>query len=201
MNNSFLQNHNQDFPNFLETLLVLSARKDPNATPTQNCFLNSTGYAANLQAIDFDKIRQKWYPWYVGVPCHDKVPCTVDALRFERKGTYFIEFKSGDAKTANLVRKIYDSIMMLIENDNLSFPQSRKICTYIVVSGELDSWEQEKKVLSRSLGYKKEPWNELEIKSKYDHWGLINVEDVLIFRFYAMPPDMFEYFVKYEKWI
>lgn len=200
MNNSFLQNHHPDFPNSLDTLMVLSARKDPNATSTQNCFLSSTKNTANLQAIDFDGIRQKWYPYHRQAPQPNNVPCSVDALLFERKGTYLIEFKSGHVEKANLIRKIYDSIMMLIEKDNFTFDKSRKECTYIVVSNIFKPWDKRTKALAYSLAGKKNPWKELIKRLNYDQLELEKLEDVLVSSSYVMSSELFELFIKFEKW-
>lgn len=200
MNNSFLQNHHTVFSKKLNTLMALATPRCTKANQHPISLLESTWYSAKLQAIDFDGIRKKWYP-HQKLSQTKNVPCSVDALIFERKGTYLIEFKSETTEQGNLIRKIYDSIMMLIENDTYkyTFDISRKECTYIVVSNDLTSWQQYK-INARAYIYKKEPWNESQIKSFYDHWKLCNLEGVLISCFYAMPPDMFEYFVKYERW-
>ena len=37
-------------------------------------------------------------------------------------------------------------------------------------------------------------------RKQYDHWCLAPLDGVVVRAAYTMPPDMFDYFVKYKKW-
>lgn len=199
MKKKFLQNHHADFKDKLQTFIQISAHNNDENAPDHFCFFTNNEKVANLQAINFDEIREKWYPDHKE-PQPNNVPCSVDALLFEEKGIYLIEFKSGHAEKVNLFRKIYDSIMMLIEKDKLTFEKSRKECTYIVVSNLYEPWDNRTKAIVGSLISKKNPWKELITRLKYDQLELEKLEGVLVSSSYLMPSKLFELFVKYEKW-
>ncbi len=88
---------------------------------TQLCTLkkaswdNSNGInmcESEIIAIDFDKIPKQ----YSRGRGWRGVPKSNDALYVDKKGEwYFIEFKNGDIKKADIYRKLYDSIIMLLD--------------------------------------------------------------------------------------
>jgi hypothetical protein len=86
---------------------------------------------SELKVINFDRIPNE-YCRGKGWSC---VPNSNDALYIDiNSNWYFIEFKNGRIDTAKIYRKIYDSIIMLIDMDiipNLEF--SRKNIEYILV--------------------------------------------------------------------
>lgn len=65
-----------------------------------------------IRVINFDKIPNE-YSKGKGWPC---VPKSNDALYIDTSGKwYFIEFKNGSIEMRDIYRKIYDSLLMLIE--------------------------------------------------------------------------------------
>ena len=179
------------------TFYSTSARKpdDGHASPNAPTHaLNAGLRSASLPAVDFDAVKNYYYKGCGNV----NVPCSVDAVTFERDGVYLIEFKCGGADQGQLFRKIYDSLMLLIEYDNYTFNMARADVHYIVVSAKLPPWSATMKTLSRACGFCKEPWNRYQ--KYYDHWGLVPLEGVVVNSAYTMPPDMFDYFTKYKRW-
>ena len=94
---------------------------------------NSVMTESKITAINFDKIpnefaRGKNYP---------TVPKSNDALYIADDSWYFIEFKSGSIDKSEIFKKIYDSLMMLIDMHIISDYQFVRdhIC-YILVYNE-----------------------------------------------------------------
>lgn len=86
---------------------------------------------SHIKAVQYDKIPNEY--------CKMKEitikPCSCDALYITKEGKwYFIEFKNGNIQKDNVIRKIYDSIWMLLEMNiiqDFNFPREH-IC-YILV--------------------------------------------------------------------
>lgn len=173
-----------------------SARKLDDGCPcpaTPMYALGANFKSASLPAVDFDAVKNFYYN------AAGRVPCSVDAATWERDGVYLVEFKCGGADQSQLFRKIYDSVMLLIEHDNYTFVKARAEVCYIVVSVELEAWSALRKTLSRACGFMKEPWQ--AYRKHYDRWRLAPLEGVIVRSAYTMPPDMFDYFAKYKRWV
>ena len=196
MNPSLMGNHKNIVSACkLSSFYATSARKpdDGRQCPSAPTHALSANYkSAALPAIDFDAVKNAYYNEGTNVPC------SVDAATIERDGLYLVEFKCGDADQAQLFRKIYDSVMLLIEYDSYSFVKARNEIYYIVVSAKLQPWSAMMRSLSRACGFCKEPWR--AYRKQYDHWCLAPLDGVVVRAAYTMPPDMFDYFVKYKKW-
>lgn len=186
-------------PHVLSTLHLTSARKkDDNEDDGLEPFvLDDQHKSASLECVDFDAVKLKCYPPTNPALC---TPCSVDALVFERTGTYLIEFKFKKAAQENITRKIYDSVMLLIEHDGYSFDRARKEISYIVVStGVEDRIHGPKRSLGRGYGYCKEPWK--HYKKLDDHWKLGSLEGVIVKEAYGMHPSTFDYFAKEKRFV
>ena len=93
-----------------------------------------------IKVIDFDKIPNEYSRgkgWL-------SVPTSNDALYRDIEGKWtFIEFKNGTLKTADIYRKIYDSIIMLIDMGIVKdFQYIRDNFNYILVYND----EKNKKI-------------------------------------------------------
>ncbi len=86
---------------------------------------------SDITVINFDKIPQE-YARGKGWPC---LPASNDALYIGEDQTwYFIEFKNGSINKGDLFRKIYDSLIMLLELGLLpDFQFVREHIQYILV--------------------------------------------------------------------
>lgn len=85
---------------------------------------------SSIEVIDFDKIPKE-FSRGKGWKC---VPKSSDALYIDSSSWTFIEFKNGDIEKSDVHRKIYDSIIMLLELKILpDFEYVRKNIRYILV--------------------------------------------------------------------
>lgn len=91
-----------------------------------------TGTACgNIQALNFDTIKEHWY----GDAFHDQVK-SADALYVDKGVWYLVGFKYGGAKAYDVVKKYYDSILGLVEHGCLSWRDCReRLKTVLVWSG------------------------------------------------------------------
>ena len=190
---------NKDFRDSIKPLIDLSEPDEQELKSGKHPVLKDCPHAKNMKGIDFDTIREKWYPSGKG----KNVPCSVDALVFQNGQIYLIEFKSG--KLTHVERKIYDSVMMLIEHDNRDFQTMRQTATYIVVSTKFDESKNCDKSISRAACYggqynSNEPWNNPAFIKKHARLNLSALEDVIVAKTYCMAPYMFDEFVKHEGW-
>lgn len=91
---------------------------------------NSNMCESKVEVVNFDKIPNiysKGNGW-------KNVPNSNDALYVDDNKWYFIEFKNGKVVKANIYRKIYDSLIMLIELGIIpDFEFARKNMIYILV--------------------------------------------------------------------
>ena len=189
---------NKDFKRNFKSLMDLSAPDEQEQkTFGKHPVLEGYPDTGSLKGVDFDTIREIWYP---SQP--DKnVPCSVDALIFRNDKIYLVEFKSG--KLAHLERKIYDSIMMLIEHDNQDFKTLRQTAIYIVVAPKFRDSPNRDKVVLRSTLYSSKvpankPWDNPYFVKLNDRWNLRSLEGVIVAKTYCLPPSMFDEFVKVE---
>lgn len=105
---------------------------------------------SQLKVINFDKIPNE----YAKGKGWNSVPCSNDALYISIEGEwYFIEFKNGSIDKANIFRKIYDSLIMLIESGVVQdFQFVRDKFTYILVYNS-DKYSKVQEAESRDINY------------------------------------------------
>ena len=89
---------------------------------------------STLEVVDFDKIPNE----YARGRGWQGVPNSNDALYIDINGKcFFIEFKNGSIKKEEIYRKIYDSLIMLMEWEIIpDFDFVRKNINYILVYNE-----------------------------------------------------------------
>lgn len=181
---------------FGSTFLETSARKveEDGEDKSEKYALDSSGDGANVRCLDFDSVKLHFYPPRPSI----HTPCSVDAVTFERNGTFLIEFKFRTAKLENITRKIYDSIMLFIEKNGYDFARARDEIVYIVVSTNLERWKSPRRALFKAHSYCRKPWEAL--RKEYDRWRLQSLEGVVVRKAYAMPPDLFDYYVSRMRW-
>ena len=197
MSNTFLDSHSSVFRDNIKSLKDLSTPKEHEQIHCgKQPVLDGFPYSETVYGIDFDTVRCKWYPWRSGI----NVPCSVDALVFAGENLFLIEFKSGAVEAASLYRKIYDSLIMLLEKDGQDIKTMRKSVIFIVVATQLQNYEINS--IARSIFYKnpKEPWLESEYKNVFDKWKLKNLEGVVVSKTYCMSPNMFNKFITTYDW-
>ena len=85
-----------------------------------------------LPVVNFDSAK-KGYVRKLRIP---NAPASCDALYYDTDGYYFIEFKNGaiDKKTsANIKRKVYDSMLVFMDKTSAIVGDMREKCTFILV--------------------------------------------------------------------
>lgn len=158
---------------------------------------------ANAKAFkvsEFDRVQLKWYP-----DEKDKNhPCSVDAVHVDASGKWYaIEFKIGSVETANLVRKIHETVMGMkehlgpIDGRFSGYDFYRANLVYLVVASELEEQNSDEKTFYRAYNAYEEPW---ELKNFPLRWKLRPLEGVLVEKVYELSPSMFSRFAKRKKW-
>lgn len=193
MNPALLHQHAALFHGHLKSLFELSKTEQLDDEGRPRHALQDDTLFQKIAAVDFDAVRQNWYPNAPG----KNVPCSVDGLNFESNGTYLLEFKSGSAEAANLLRKAYESVMMLIEHDGYNFQRARREITYIVVAKTLEDAADQ--ATGRARDYTREPWKTYARQN--DRWKLADLKGVLLAEAYAMSPTLFKLFVVKNRWM
>jgi len=113
-----------EYPEMLQKYLstLKKASKDKN----NGIFMTES----KIQVVDFDKVPDK----YSKVKKISSIPKSNDALYIKGNRWYFIEFKNGSIDKADIYRKIYDSLIMLVEMEIIeNFEFSRENINYILV--------------------------------------------------------------------
>lgn len=156
---------------------------------------------AKMPVADFDRIQRDWYPPRKGV----NQPCSVDAMHLGGDGLWYaIEFKIGCVNTANLVRKIHETIMGCKEHlgplsqDFCGYGFYRKKMVYVVVASDLEMYYAKDRTFYRTLNAYREPW---EQRSFPIRWHLKPLEGILVSRYYELSPTLFARFAKEKKWV
>ncbi|MDE6233164.1 MAG: hypothetical protein K2M60_07455 [Lachnospiraceae bacterium] len=127
-----LQEVNDNIPSELK---ILKSIKKISADTTNKEFM----LQSDLKVIDFDKFSKK-YAHKFKIPI---LPKTVDGLYISKNDEWtFIEFKNGSIKTVDIYRKIYDSLIMLVEMGYLTWENCRNNAQYIVVYNENEYGEK-----------------------------------------------------------
>ena len=190
MNRTELNSHAREFRKHLSTFYETSKSKpDDKTSEIKYCITKEVA----LEAVDFDAVQRDWYK--IKHANGEKSPCSVDAMYFTDGKIYAVEFKSGaNVESVNLVRKIYDTVMALIEKDGQDIATCRSKVEYIVVAA-LGKSNQEI-VTTRAAEYRTRPWD----AHAWDRWKLYNLEKVIVSRTYVIPPSLFSRFAKSKHW-
>ncbi len=152
-------------------------------------------HAAFLQAVDFDKVKENWYQSRF----HDQVK-SCDALYYQDGDYYLLEFKTGDVKGLEVFRKIYDSIIGLMEHGKLTLEECRRQLNVILIANNAEN--SPNAPLSKHL-QKLTKWqysmNKAFLKSLKDN-DIRRLTNFLVKWAYRMTPDDFEAFVQDKGW-
>jgi hypothetical protein len=155
------------------------------------------GYCEGLSAIKFDNVKANWY----GLTLPNQVR-SCDALFVDAGRFYLIEFKTGKPENIDIHRKIYDSVIALIEHNVLTLLDCRERLQYIVVSRHY------KEVVHDSLlGYLEdevsEPWEYVVDQQALNSWGkheIRKLTNFLFSRVYKLSLSEFDRFARNRNW-
>lgn len=114
-----------------KSLAVLS-RSATSSTGAFNACLDSGTPAGDILAYDFDTIKLRQNK---GRPFKGK---SADALIIDNGDYYLIEFKTGGIAVDDILRKVYDSALVLVEMGALTWQGCKEHLTFIVVGKEME---------------------------------------------------------------
>ncbi len=169
-------------------------------------FCVADSYVADLTAVDFDAVKNGLYA-SMARQCDGHCPRSVDALYMSGRNVYAVEFKTGRVKPLDLVRKLYDTVMCLIEHDGRNFKwfRSRMVAVVVASRGVIEKDRESLKtkmakaqrVFSRAGFYQAKPGiGEGRVQS----WGLGKLEGVLFSSVYTLSPEEFDAFAERREW-
>ena len=152
------------------------------------------GYSANLTAINFDNIKAVWY----GLTLPNQVR-SCDALFVDADRFYLIEFKTGEFKNIDIHRKIYDSVIALVEHNVLTLPDCRRRLQYIVVSKRYKN----DSLLECLEDCMSEPWEYVVNQQALRGWDKHDIRKLTNFLFskvYKLNLSEFDRFARNRNW-
>ena len=176
----------------IETLDVLS-RNDDGKT----CLDSSLSCHA-LTAIKFDDIKDAWY----NLKFFHQVR-SADVLYKNGDKYYLIEFKTGKPDNFDLHRKLYDSVLGLMEHAVLTLDECRGNLQYLVVSLEYDPHPCHSEMLAHFDAGDNEPWEYEVSKVALKNWPTKDIRKLsgfLVENIYKLCPADFNKFVTNRKW-
>lgn len=151
-----------------------------------------------LKSVGFDFVKEDWYGKRF---FHQVRSC--DALYKHGDLYYLIEFKTGNATNVDRHRKLYDSVIALVENSVLTFEECRSQVQYIIVEKGLKPFVQHQEMLSHFERNDPEPWDYAVTKSflkTISRDDIRKLSGFLVEKVYRLSPLDFEKFVENRNW-
>ena len=153
---------------------------------------------ASLTAVWFDKVKEDWYDKQFFHQVR-----SADALYKHGSSYYLIEFKTGTPSNFDIHRKLYDSIIGLLENKVLSLSECRENLQYIIVSLEYKTFQQHQELM-RHFGFGViEPWDYVVTRQNLQNWDKNDIRKLsgfLVNKVYKLSPEDFNVFVSHRNW-
>lgn len=157
------------------------------------------GYCDNLHAINFDQVKESWYDeklWHQVKSC--------DALYIHGGIFYLIEFKTGDFANIDRHRKIYDSVIGLLEHNLLSLDECRRRVQYVMVEKKLEPSSAHLELQQYLERGQSEPWEYEISRSLLNQWqqkpDIRKLTNFLFHKAYALSPTDFDAFARNRSW-
>lgn len=118
---------------FRKSLAELSATKSKFTEDKKYC-IGLTSSVGMVQALDFDAVKEHWRDGRFVFKGK-----SADALIVDGTEYYLIEFKTGGIAVDDLLRKVYDSAMALVEYNVLTWDQCKQHLTFVLVGTEVET--------------------------------------------------------------
>lgn len=153
---------------------------------------------ASLKAVGFDKVKEDWYNERF---FHKVRSC--DALYRHGERSYLIEFKTGRPNNLDLHRKLYDSVMGLVEHSVLELETCRSTVQYLIVSNKYEPYPLHREMLAHFERGVKEPWDydvTVTALNSWDDSDIRRLTGVLVEKIYKLSPADFEHFASSRYW-
>ena len=143
---------NMPFPlsesRFVKSLSALSENLPKEGEPVKRC-LAQDSKVGQLTAIDFDAVKDAWCAGAFPFKCKSS-----DALFCQDDVWHLIEFKTGGARVENIIRKLYDSVILLVDHNVLSWEECCEKLMFISV--QVDAKDKFQYYELRGQGYEYE---------------------------------------------
>ena len=143
---------NMPFPlsesRFVKSLSALSENLPKEGEPVKRC-LAQDSKVGQLTAIDFDAVKDAWCAGAFPFKCKSS-----DALFCQDDVWHLIEFKTGGARVENIIRKLYDSVILLVGHNVLSWEECCEKLMFISV--QVDAKDKFQYYELRGQGYEYE---------------------------------------------
>lgn len=152
----------------------------------------------SLLAGDFDQVKEDWYN---SIYFHQVR--SADALYKHQDRYYLVEFKTGKPENLDIHRKLYDSVIGLMEHSVLSLDECRTKLQYIVVSLKYNPYPCHSEMLSHFEDGDAEPWEYEVSKAALKEWPDADIRKLsgfLVEKIYKLSPVDFEKFVANRNW-
>lgn len=182
----------------------------------------STGFAAKLTAICFDKVMAKWTGLAARLAAGKSGTARIDGLYVDGREYYFVEFKKMRMSqlkkfAVKLHRKVYESILQLVEKGLKSVADCRTELTYIVVSPGIprltahdiqvgfvqglppaQRLAMQQQLFSSIPNCLIHPWRYSMVRA---HFGLSRLEEIVYKRALTLTPKHFNDYAKAKGWV
>ena len=179
------------------------------------------GHAAGIQAIHYDGVMGEWYDIANRLSAGQNCPTRIDGLYIDGVKFFFVEFKKKPMRQlkreiVKLYRKIYDSVVGLLDHGYKTLQACCKDVIYIVVStgiprlgpddirvGRRNGMSAAQRTILQSQifnsipGCISRPWRFPQVRA---HFGLSKLEDVVCLRVLTLTPQQFNLFAKEHNW-
>ena len=175
------------------TLGELSANDEGN----KRC-LGSQWPCSTFYAVWFDKVKEDWYN-----TLYFHQVRSADAFYKHGNRYYLIEFKTGKPNNIDIHRKLYDSIVGLLEHQVLSLSECRENLQYIIVSLEYKTFPQHQELISHFGFGVVEPWDYAVTRQNLKDWDKNDIRKLsgfLVNKVYKLSPEDFNTFVSHRNW-
>lgn len=151
-----------------------------------------------LNAVWFDKIKEEWYD-----ELYFHQVRSADALYKHGSRYYLIEFKTGDVRNVDIHRKLYDSVVGLLEHRVLSLSECRENLQYIIVSLKYEAFPQHQEMIKHFGFGVEEPWDYVVTRQSLKDWSKDDIRKLsgfLVNKVYMLTPEEFDAFASRRKW-
>lgn len=181
-----------------------------------------TGCAAKLTAICFDEVMAKWTGLAARLAAGKSGTARIDGLYVDGREYYFVEFKKMRMSqlkkfAVKLHRKVYESILLLVEKGLKSVADCRTELTYIVVSPGIPRLTahdiqvgftqglppvqriaMQQQLFSTLPNCIAKPWRHSAVRA---HFGLSRLEEIVYKRALSLTPRLFNDYASEMGWV
>ena len=153
---------------------------------------------SKLDAVGFDRVKEDWYD-----TLYFHQVRSADALYKHGDRYYLIEFKTGGVKNVDVHRKLYDSVIGLLEHRVLTLSECREYLQYVIVSLKQNVFPYHKEMMRHFGSGVDEPWEYAVTRENLKNWDKNDIRKLsgfLVEKIYKLNPSDFDLFVAHRNW-